>query len=179
MPQTNDHMGAYNFHIEISGVTVGYAKQVQGLEGAAKPTAPGGNVLGARSPVSIAGAGAPFNGQYFVNKVTHNVGGSQSGPPGGSLVPSQVKVIVLGVLPTDQRGATELSRWLGEKSSPQLGRRSVAIIQRDPSGRELRRYSMDGWLVAWQGPPPVPGRPDPPPETARVEIATANLRLGK
>jgi hypothetical protein len=80
--------------------------------------------------------------------------------------------------PTDHGGANELSVWWGQKTSPQLGRRSVAIVQRDATGRELRRYSMDGWLVTWQGPPILPGRPDPPPEVARVEIAAANLRLG-
>jgi hypothetical protein len=83
------------------------------------------------------------------------------------------------VLPTDQRGSTELSQWWGQKSSPQLGRRSVAIIQRNSLGHELRRYSMDGWLVGWQGPLPMPGRPDPPPEATRIEITAANLRAGR
>lgn len=179
MEPIGDHVRAYNFQIEISGVTVGIAKQVLGLEAAPPAGSSAGGILAARSPVEVAGAGARFGGQYYVTPTTHNIGGSQSRAPGASLVPSQVKVIVLSMLPAGQLGSIELSQWWGQKTSPQLGRRSVAIVQRDRSGRELRRYSMDGWLVSWQGPPILPGRPDPPPEVARVEIATANLRLGR
>jgi hypothetical protein len=179
MEPVGDRVRAYNFQIEISGATVGVAKQVLGLETATSSAPQAGGVLAARSPVEVAGTGARFGGQYYVTPVTHTIGGNSSAAPGATLVPSQLKVIVLGMRPTDHRGANELSVWWGQKTSPQLGRRSVAIVQRDPTGRELRRYSMDGWLVVWQGPPILPGRPDPPPEVARVEIAAANLRLGR
>ncbi|MEX2301610.1 MAG: hypothetical protein WD733_11770 [Bryobacterales bacterium] len=179
MEPIGDHIRAYNFQIEISGAAVGVAKQVLGLDGVSNSGLGAGGILAARSPVEVAGAGARFGGQYYVNPVTHTIGGNSSAAPGATVVPLQLKVIVLAMRPTDHRGANELSVWWGQKTSPQLGRRSVAIVQRDATGRELRRYSMDGWLVTWQGPPILPGRPDPPPEVARVEIAAANLRLGR
>jgi hypothetical protein len=107
------------------------------------------------------------------------MGGSQWGAPGRQTAAAPANVILLGVVPAGSVGAAELARWWGQRGSPELGRRPVAIVQCDASGRELRRHTMDGWLVAWQGPVPVPGRPDPPPESARVEVAAANLRLGR
>jgi hypothetical protein len=178
MRNTADHIGNYNFLIEISGVAIGFARQVQGLE-AIPNSATSGIGLPPGSPVNLSGLGTRFGGQVYITGVTHNVGGGNWSPPSSRLIPSQVKVILLGVVPANPSGATELLRWWGQKNSPQLGRRPVAIIQRKPSGRELRRHSMDGLLVVWQGPIPVPGRPDPPPEATRVELLAANLRLGR
>jgi hypothetical protein len=172
-------MSSYNYVIEIAGAAVGFARQAQGLEGNPGPPNSGTSSLGTRAPIEVAGAGARFGGQYYVNKTTHNMGGSQWGTPGRQLTAAQAKVILLGVVQADSRGAAELALWWGQRSSPESGRRPVSIVQCDASGRELRRYSMDGWLVAWQGPVPVPGLPDPPPESARVEVAAANLRLGR
>jgi hypothetical protein len=171
-------MSTYNFVIEIAGLAVGVARQVQGLQ--SNPGPPNSGIgLAARSPIQLAGAGARFDGQYYVSGVTHNIGGGSWGTSGRPDASSLVKVLLLGVLPVDQRGAGELSRWWGQQGSQASGRRAVSIVQQDSAGRELRRHSMDGWLVAWQGPPPAPGRPDPPPETPRVEIAAANVRLGR
>jgi hypothetical protein len=172
-------MSSYSYVIEIAGAAVGFARQVQGLQSNPGPPNTGTGSVGARAPVEVAGAGTRFGGQYYVSGTTHNLGGSQWGTPGRPIVAAQANVILLGVAPADSRGAGELARWWGQRGSPELGRRPVSIVQCDASGRELRRHSMDGWLVAWKGPVPVPGRPDPPPESARVEVAAANLRLGR
>jgi hypothetical protein len=66
MEPIGDHIRAYNFQIEISGVTVGVARQVLGLDGASTSGADTSGILAARSPVEVAGAGARFGGQYYV-----------------------------------------------------------------------------------------------------------------
>jgi hypothetical protein len=172
-------MSTHSFVIEIAGFAVGVARQVQGLQSNPGPPNRGIGGLTAGAPVQLAGAGARFSGQAFVSGVTHNIGGGSWGTSGRLSAASLVKVVLLGVVPLDPRGAGELSRWWGQQGSPESGRRAVSIVQQDSAGRELRRHSMDSWLVAWQGPPPAPGRPDPPPEVARVELTAANVRLGR
>lgn len=174
MGHSSEPIGAYNFLLEVSGVTAAFARQVLGLEA----IAPGAGV-GAKPPASVAGVGGRFGGSYYVPGATHGLGGSQWASPGARLTSSQARVILLGLVPADQRGADQLLRWWQQRDSAAQGRRVVAVSRRDASGRELRRHTMEGWVVEWQGPPPVPGRPDPPPETARVEIAVAGLRAGR